>query len=127
LGHLVRNAREAMNDQKAERVLRVESKWLEEYSQFQITISDTGPGIPLDQQYRIFHRRFDRNKNGHGGLGLMLVYFLIKTISGSIRTLPSQPKWGATFVIRLPLQPLSMSNTDLEVSYGSTVSEKEHS
>lgn len=107
LRHLVRNAREAMKDQTTRKVFRVETELLGMRDQIVIRISDTGPGIPPDRQHQIFRRRFSRNENGHGGLGLMLVHFLVKTIGGSIRILPSQPGWGATFAILLPLQPPS--------------------
>ncbi|MCL4860907.1 MAG: GAF domain-containing protein [Caldilineaceae bacterium] len=102
LRHLLRNASRAMAHQTAPKIVQIETRTIPERGQVEVLISDNGPGLPTHLQERLFRRRFSRNGNGHGGLGLMLVHFLVKTIGGSVRPVPR--KQGAAFAIRLPLQ-----------------------
>jgi|GEM_PF-3401051 len=118
LRHLLRNAGRAMQNQAERKVICIETQILREHNSIEIRVADTGPGIPPQQQHLLFRRRVPRSESGYGGMGLMLVHFLLKTIGGSIRLLPSRPGWGATFAIRLPLQTQQNTRTDLEVKYG---------
>lgn len=64
-----------------------------------ITVSDSGPGIPADQQERIFEK-FYRGVGGGAGLGLAIARQIAEQHGGTIR-LESRP--GATrFTITLP-------------------------
>lgn len=66
-------------------------------------VSDTGPGIRLDNQKRIFEPFFTTKKEGKGtGLGLSLCYGILQEHGGNIRV-ESQPGHGATFIIELPI------------------------
>jgi heavy metal sensor kinase len=72
-----------------------------------IEVSDDGPGIPRDEQSRIFDRlyRGDRSRSERGlGLGLSLVRAVVRAHGGevSVRSTPGQ---GATFRIDLPGAP----------------------
>ncbi|WP_027108860.1 two-component system histidine kinase PnpS [Lacticigenium naphthae] len=72
-----------------------------------IEISDTGMGIPLQEQPRIFERfyRVDkaRSRNSGGtGLGLSIVKYLVENLRGEIEV-KSQLGLGSTFTVRLPL------------------------
>ncbi len=107
LRHLLRNASQAMARQEAVKRIWIETELLEGREQIEIRIADSGPGIAPHLQHQIFRQRFSRNGRGHGGLGLMLVHFLVKTIGGSIRLVRPQTEQGAVFTIRLPLQPPS--------------------
>ncbi|CAD5953642.1 Alkaline phosphatase synthesis sensor protein PhoR [Planktothrix tepida] len=74
-----------------------------------IQVKDTGIGIPLTEQSRIFDRFYrvhsDRSrKTGGSGLGLAIVKAIVKAHRGSIEV-ESQPGIGSTFTIRLPLKP----------------------
>jgi len=75
----------------------------------EIRVADHGPGIPSDEQGRIFDPFF-RGKRAvqdqiHGtGLGLSLVKGIIKAHGGTI-DVHSEPAKGAEFVIRLPAAP----------------------
>ena len=67
-----------------------------------IVVRDTGPGIPADEQKRIF----DRFHRAHGeatgtGIGLALAQGLAERHGGRI-TVDSAPGDGATFTVRLP-------------------------
>lgn len=77
----------------------------------QITIADTGPGIPADVLPHLFepfitHRQgADTGVQPKGtGLGLTVCRDLIEKAGGSI-TVESTPDHGATFIILLPLAP----------------------
>jgi signal transduction histidine kinase/DNA-binding response OmpR family regulator len=69
-----------------------------------IAVADTGPGIPLDQQERIFDRFFqsDEYQSMGSGVGLALVKELVKLHYGRV-TLDSEPGKGTVFKVYLPL------------------------
>src|SRR6202012_1183986 len=70
-----------------------------------LSVQDTGPGIPKDQQAYIFEE-FAQAK-GHGGegtgLGLPVSRMLAELQGGSIRV-DSPPGEGALFTVRIPFQ-----------------------
>ncbi len=67
-----------------------------------LCISDTGQGIPPDILDRIFEPFFTTKKIGEGtGLGLSVVYGIVKNHRGGIRV-ASKPLNGAAFYIYLP-------------------------
>jgi signal transduction histidine kinase len=71
-----------------------------------LSVSDRGPGIPLEHQARIFER-FERavpeRQSGGLGLGLWLVRRMVEAMGGHV-ALESAPERGATFSVELPLQ-----------------------
>ena len=72
----------------------------------QISVTDQGPGIPEDEQDRIFERfyRIDAARSrqtGGTGLGLSIVKHVISNHGGEV-TVWSQPGRGSTFTVRLP-------------------------
>ena len=70
-----------------------------------LTVRDSGPGIALEQQGRIFDP-FYTTKPGVGtGLGLPISASLVNRYGGRI-TVTSEPGAGAAFVVWLPLEPL---------------------
>jgi heavy metal sensor kinase len=72
-----------------------------------LDVSDTGPGIPAEQQHRVFDRffRLDRSRtreNGGGsGLGLSIARWAVEANGGRL-TLEAHEGHGATFRITLP-------------------------
>jgi len=77
--------------------------------ELRIWVEDTGEGIDLCEQERIFER-FTRVKNSHrrsegSGLGLSIVRGIVEAHRGLIQ-LQSQPGTGSTFMIVIPLNPL---------------------
>lgn len=72
-----------------------------------LKVMDTGPGIPGDQQEKIFNRFYQlentdaRNHEG-SGIGLALVKELVELYRGSIE-LESSPGEGSTFTLTLPV------------------------
>lgn len=67
----------------------------------EIIVADNGPGIPLDQQERIFTPFFSTKATGTG-LGLSLVSRIIRAHEGVLH-LASSPGKGTTFTIFLPV------------------------
>lgn len=68
-----------------------------------VAITDTGYGIPPEIQNRIFEPFFTTKEQGKGiGMGLAMVYGIIKNHGGSIR-LYSEVGRGTTFKVYLPL------------------------
>jgi len=75
-----------------------------------LRISDTGPGISEHLLPRIFEPFFttkqpDRYRSTeHPGLGLAVVYGIVKDLGGTI-SVTSAPDTGTTFAVRLPAKP----------------------
>ena len=75
---------------------------------YEITVADTGPGIPLEVQRRIFERfyRADEARSGNGpsgaGLGLSIARSIAQLHHGQLTLLHSGPG-GSTFCVSLPL------------------------
>ena len=69
-----------------------------------LTVSDNGPGIPLEIQLQIFEPFFSTKDDQHRtGLGLAVAKGIVERHGGSI-TLRSAPGQGAEFVMQLPLE-----------------------
>ena len=74
-----------------------------------LSITDTGPGIPEEDQPHVFDRfyRVDRarsKKSGGSGLGLAIAREIVTAHDGRVE-LKSKPGHGSTFSIILPVVP----------------------
>ncbi|MFS0869250.1 sensor histidine kinase [Paenibacillus xylanilyticus] len=74
-----------------------------------VQITDSGPGIGLQDRLRIFERFYkadtSRSRTEEGsGLGLSIVHKIVEMHAGSVSVTSEQGK-GATFTVHLPLQP----------------------
>ena len=83
----------------------------------QVSIQDTGPGIPADEQARIFEESFrlqrDQSQDGYG-LGLALCLRIVRAHYGQI-WVDSLPQEGSTFHFTLPVyRQLNNRQTSLE-------------
>ena len=101
LRNLVRNA---VAHTKAGDRVQVEARARD--SHLEISVSDTGPGIPPDQLEQIFERfrRLDQGRSrdsGGSGLGLAIARAIIEAHGGTIHA-ESTPGHGATFRLELP-------------------------
>ncbi|HDH04269.1 MAG TPA: YHS domain-containing protein [Nitrospirae bacterium] len=98
IAHLIRNAVEAM--EKTPRLLKISS--LTRNEQVEITVSDTGKGIPEDKIKYIFDPLFTSKIYGPG-LGLTFAKMIVQEHQGTISVESKQGK-GAAITIRLPLK-----------------------
>jgi len=76
-------------------------------SEVQVRVRDTGPGIPEQEQARVFerfHRVAARPDRPGTGLGLPIAREIARAHGGAIE-LASTPGSGATFTVRLPRGP----------------------
>lgn len=81
--------------------VHVDRKGAEAY----IRVQDTGVGIPLEHQPRIFERfyRVDKHRSredGGTGLGLSIVKHLVQSMNGKV-SVSSEPGLGSTFVVQM--------------------------
>jgi CheY-like chemotaxis protein len=72
-----------------------------------VRISDTGMGIPKEQQQRVFElfsqvHDHERHAEGGLGIGLSLVHSLVKLHGGSVTVESDGPGEGSRFCVRLP-------------------------
>jgi signal transduction histidine kinase len=75
----------------------------------ELTIANTGPGVPPEAQARLFDRFYRGNTRDSGhlegcGLGLSISQWIVSTHAGHI-TLCSKPTERTTVTVRLPLAP----------------------
>lgn len=76
-----------------------------------VFITDTGIGIPLESQDKLFQRfstvqkTFLRTKEYGSGLGLYISKLFVESMGGSIKLEKSVPNEGSVFSITLPVAP----------------------
>lgn len=100
IDNLIKNAIDAMAT-TTKKLLSIET-FLQENS-IEIRVSDTGTGIPLENQDFVFLDNFTTKPMGEGtGLGLFTVKSTVTAYSGSIDFV-SSPQNGTTFKVNLPI------------------------
>lgn len=77
-----------------------------EHESCRLSVSDDGPGIPLEQRERVFQRfwrgdRSSRDAGGHSGLGLAIVDQIVRDHRGSV-SLTDSETGGSTFALTFP-------------------------
>ena len=96
LRHLVDNAREAMADGG---VVTIATR--SHTAAVEVSVSDTGVGMPPEVQERAFEPRFSTRPRGHvSGLGLTIVGRVVRTLGGEVH-LESVEGSGTTVRLRL--------------------------
>ena len=72
---------------------------------FEITVTDTGVGVPDEDKRHIFDRFYraekSRSTKGHFGLGLAIAYEIVTSHHGTI-SVRDNPAGGSIFTVRLP-------------------------
>ncbi len=94
--HLIRNAVQAMEGKGELKIATGASD-----ASVWARVQDTGPGVPLEDQARIFEPLVTTRAKGMG-LGLSLARKILEAHGGEIR-LASEPGSGATFTVALPI------------------------
>ena len=77
---------------------------MEGVSRVEIKIADTGSGIPEKHLAEIFEPFFTTKENKGTGLGLAVVWGIVREHGGEIRV-DSKEGLGTTFTIHLPVRP----------------------
>jgi two-component system NtrC family sensor kinase len=81
--------------------LRIASRYDAARQTAELSVTDTGPGIPGEIRDRLFEPFFTTKKTGTG-LGLSIAYGIVEQHRGTIRV-ESAPGRGTTFAVVLPL------------------------
>jgi signal transduction histidine kinase len=98
--NLITNAAEAMKGRDSGRRIRVTSSM--EGAHILVSVSDSGPGVPLAERDKVFDP-FYTTKNGSTGIGLSLSHRIIEDHGGSLHV--SQSEWnGAQFILEIPVE-----------------------
>jgi len=97
--NLITNAAEAMEGM--DKVKKIEITSSLKKRRLLVTVSDSGPGVPLDLREQIFDP-FYTTKNGSTGLGLSLSHRIIRDHGGSLRV-GASVLGGAKFIIEIPV------------------------
>lgn len=113
--NLIVNARQAM---ASGGVLTVTARANQETSQAEISVQDTGCGIPAEKLRKIFEPYFttktpDEQGQGGTGLGLSLAKDVMEAHGGRIRV-ESQPGAGTIFTLKFPLIAAPTSTRPLQ-------------
>ncbi len=101
--NLITNAAEAMKDFSKEKSIML--KTYLKADRVIISVKDSGPGIPMAQQTKIFDP-FYTTKTNSAGIGLSICHRIIVDHGGSLK-FHALKKGGAEFIIALPLKKLT--------------------
>ncbi len=99
LMNLMVNGIDAMNDARQTRELTIKSQRAD-HEHIQISVSDTGVGLPSDQSDQIFNAFFTTKPHGTG-MGLRISRSIIESHGGRLWAENNSPR-GATFHFTLP-------------------------
>ncbi len=97
--NLLENAANAMKDQG-----QITIEGLSKHRWVEISVKDSGPGIPPELHDRIFELNFSGRSNSQPknlGFGLWWVKTLMTRLGGSV-TIESDGRHGATFILNIP-------------------------
>lgn len=109
LVNLLLNAGQATSGGKARQVRLTRAR---EGAEVTIEVSDSGPGVAQEHEEHLFEPFFTTKGPGEGtGLGLAVSRAMMETMGGTLELIADRPaggplsRSGATFAVRLPLEP----------------------
>jgi two-component system sensor kinase FixL len=100
LTNLIRNAVEAMRDSPIKE-LTVATRYAD--GELEVTVTDTGHGIPEEVATRLF-QPFVSSKSGGMGVGLSISRRILHSHGGDISAAPGPGGRGTTFSFHLPIE-----------------------
>ncbi|MBW2174131.1 MAG: response regulator, partial [Deltaproteobacteria bacterium] len=99
--NIINNAQQAMKEKDKPGGLTVRTT--RHADRLRVEFTDTGPGIPLDQQKHILEPFYTTKSESKGtGLGLSISYGIVKAHGGNIEFRSSEGE-GSTFIVDLPI------------------------
>ncbi|CAM2068757.1 Histidine kinase domain-containing protein [Sulfidibacter corallicola] len=105
LTQIIHNAEEAMMNQTGPgKRIAIEVQRDREGEDLVVRVSDSGPGVPETLREKIFQFGFSTKSNSHGS-GLHHAANTLREIGGELVLEPAGNFGGATFRIRLPVEP----------------------
>jgi PAS domain S-box-containing protein len=112
--NLLKNAAQAIAQHGDAGQPRIVCRTRLEGAMARLEIEDNGPGMPEAVRRRVFEPFFTTKEVGAGtGLGLSVSYFIITDNHKGTMHVESSPGAGATFVVRLPLNPHTSEERDM--------------
>jgi signal transduction histidine kinase len=105
LGNLVRNARQAIEATGTPGTIKISAE--EKELNWEVTVCDTGPGLPPKAQEHLFMPFEGGVRKGGTGLGLVIASELVRGHGGALN-LTRTDETGTEFVLRLPKHPLEV-------------------
>jgi len=100
LKNIIKNAVQAMNE-TGKLTLTAQPAESGQIGQIELSVADTGPGIPREHLEKVFEPLFSTKTHGIG-FGLSITKMIIENHGGTMRA-ESDPGTGATFTITLPM------------------------
>src|SRR5262249_28569768 len=102
LTNLIVNAQQALADWAGRRRLTVRTETGAD-GRVRLSVSDSGPGVPIASRSRLFEPFFTTKPIGMGtGIGLSVCHSIITSYGGTI-AVEDAPGGGSTFVVMLPV------------------------
>jgi two-component system sensor kinase FixL len=98
---LLRNAIQALEDSEGERQIIVRTGRAQDIKRVEVSITDSGPGLPVEYLDHLFEPFFSTKPDGVG-MGLPISRSLIEGQGGRLWVVPGSPG-GASFRFTLPL------------------------
>jgi len=107
MSNIVLNALDAVGSASGDRAHSVELSLRLAGDMLELTVADTGPGMAPEHVDRVFDPFFTTKGVGKGtGLGLAVVYGLVRELGGQLTATNRPDGAGAMFIVRLPVAPL---------------------
>ncbi|TLX75615.1 response regulator [Labilibacter sediminis] len=95
--------------------LELKPIWKDNQQIANLTVRDSGKGIPDNEKNKIFDRYFHGKDRYASGIGLHLSYTLIKAHRGDINVADSN-YGGAEFILSIPVSKENFSNTEISTT-----------
>jgi signal transduction histidine kinase len=99
---LLRNAIQALEDSEGERQIVVRTRRAQDMKRVEVSVTDSGPGLPVEYLDHLFEPFFSTKPDGVG-MGLPISRSLIEGQGGRLWVVPGSPS-GASFRFTLPLE-----------------------
>lgn len=100
-GHEIRDGQGEEGALQPDALVRVRAKHDKDLGLVRIEVEDNGPGLPPNEQSRLFEPYFSRKKGGTG-LGLTILKSIVTDHRGYVRVRPAGAR-GTVLVVELPM------------------------